>query len=551
MATGGRRGEWTWVGVGYAAVLVFALWPLPLHLPTAIGGDFGDSTFVTWTLWWVQAHLLALLQGDGQAWTAMWNAPIFAPNDGALAYSEHFLAPAALTLPLFAATGNPILVYNVVLVATLWLAGFATHGLTRRLTGSHPAAAAAGVVSMLNEYRFAWTMAHLHAMANGWWIVGLWALDRVAATGSARAALAAAVALGLQGYSSNYLTAFTAPFTAAFVVWSLARHERLTDPRRWALVAAVAVANAVSLLPLVRRYLAMRDTLDFSWALDVVQGNSATVAAYVEAAPWLAPLCVLAIAGVLAPARFVGALSRPARLGLAMCALLAFALAMGPAITIGGRALPGPYQALQLVPGFAGLRVVHRFAVVGLVFVAVLSGAGTVWLSRSKVGAVAAMVAIALGTRTAWSTSFALDRPIGSEHHALPPNYLRPAVSPPDIYRHVAALPAETLVIELPFGDIPYEIRYTYFTAAHRRRLLNGYSGVLPADYLRRQRALAPPLTLNDATWAALAPATHAVVHSGAWSDDTGRRLGAWLESRGARLASDVDGARLYVLPPR
>ncbi|MBL8137680.1 MAG: hypothetical protein JNL48_13730 [Acidobacteria bacterium] len=547
-----RARDWVLVAAGYSAAVLLVAWPLPLSLTTAIGGDWGDSTFIAWTLWWVQEHLLALLQGDAGAWATMWNAPIFAPHAGTLAYSEHFLAQGALGLPVFAATGNPILVYNLVLLATLALTGVATHGLTRQLTGSHLAATAAGLIGTFSDYRFLWSISHLHALSNGWWLTALWALDRVAETGSARAAVAAAASLSIFAYSSNYLTAFCAPFTGLFVLWALARRGHLRDRRRWSLILSVALVNAAAVVPLMSRYLAMRDGLQFAWSLEAVVGNSANLAAYRAAMPWLGPLLALAAVGAAAPRRAVPSLTPAARWVLALLSLLAFLLAMGPAITIGDSAVPGPYLLLQrFVPGFEGLRVAHRYVSVALVFVSVLAGVGVLWLTRSRLGVVAAWVAVAFGTHTAWSTPFPLDRPLPSQVLAVPPDYLRPAPTAPLLYRFVATLPVDAIVVELPFGDIPYEIRYTYFTAAHRRRILNGYSGVLPPSYEARRAVLAAPLANPDAAWAALAPATHVVVHDGAWRDDTGPRVRAWLEARGARVAAGVAGATLYALPAR
>jgi len=543
--------DWALVAAGYSAAVLLVAWPLPLSLTTAIGGDWGDSTFIAWTLWWVEEHLLALLRGDAGAWAAMWNAPIFAPHAGTLAYSEHFLAQGALGLPVFAATGNPILVYNLVLLATLALTGVATHGLTRQLTGSHLAATAAGLIGTFSDYRFLWSISHLHALSNGWWLAALWALDRVAETGSARAAVAAAASLSVFAYSSNYLTAFCAPFTALFAVWALARHGHLRDRRRWSLILSVGLVNAAVVVPLMSRYLAMRDGLQFAWSLEAVAGNSATVAAYRAAMPWLGPLLALAAVGAAAPGGVVPRLPPGARWGLALLSLLAFLLAMGPALTIGDAVVPGPYQLLQrFVPGFAGLRVAHRYVSVALVFVSVLAGVGVLRLTRSRLGAGVAWVAVALGTHTAWSTPFPLDRPLPAQALAVPPDYLRPSATAPRLYRFVATLPADAIVVELPFGDIPYEIRYTFFTAAHRRRIVNGYSGVLPPSYEGRRAMLASPLSSPDAAWTALAPATHVVVHSPAWRDDTGTQLRDWLESRGARAVANADGAWLYELPP-
>ena len=74
--------------------------------------------------------------------------------------------------------------------------------------------------------------------------------------------------------------------------------------------------------------------------------------------------------------------------------------------------------------------------------------------------------------------------------------------------------------------------------------------GVLPPRYEARRTALAAPLADPAATWSALGAATHVVVHTRAWPDDTGTRVRAWLESQGARVVGTAEGAWLYALPP-
>ena len=144
-----------------------------------------------------------------------------------------------------------------------------------------------------------------------------------------------------------------------------------------------------------------------------------------------------------------------------------------------------------------------------------------------------------------------MNRWISTEGLPPSPEYLRPLANPPAIYRFVRTLPQEAVLAEFPFGDLGYEIRFTYFTLAYGRRTLNGYSGVLPPSYLARAAVLRTPLAAGDASWAALAPATHVIVHTAVWHDDTGSRIRAWLESRGARPIAHADGAWLYELRPR
>ena len=78
-----------------------------------------------------------------------------------------------------------------------------------------------------------------------------------------------------------------------------------------------------------------------------------------------------------------------------------------------------------------------------------------------------------------------------------------------------------------------------------------GYSGIFPPSYLARQRVLARPLLDPSASAQAIGGATHVVVHRGAWTDDTGARVAAWLEQFGATLIAEGDGAALYELPVR
>ena len=56
------------------------------------------------------------------------------------------------------------------------------------------------------------------------------------------------------------------------------------------------------------------------------------------------------------------------------------------------------------------------------------------------------------------------------------------------------------------------------------------------------------PGAAPDAAWAALAPATHVLVHERAWADDRGTAIHAWLASRGASVIAERDGAKLWHL---
>lgn len=538
------------MAAAYLGVTIFASWPLATQLTTSLAGDYGDSAFIAWVMGWVARHLTALLHGDGGAWAAMWQAPIFAPEAATLTYSDHFTAQAAQALPVYWLTGNPLLAYNLMHLAAFLLSALAAHLLAYRFTGSHVAGAVAGLTFAYSPYRL-YSMSHLQTLSVHWWIFAVLALDVFAQTGARLALAGAAAAIVALSLSSMYLMAFSALFTPLVAVWALARHGRLRDRARWYWLAGAGAASFVCVWPFVQPYLAMRQALDFTRTMPEVVGNSATLAAYWGEMPWLGALLAMAAVGLAAaPGAAGGELSRGAKLALAAMALAALTLSLGPIITVAGTTLPGPYGVLFThIPGFQGLRVAHRFAVMGLVFLSVLAGIGAVRIVRWRGGIVAVLMLTALVTRTAWTRPYPIDAPLGSRDLAAVPEYLRPAVATPLIYQFVRTLPATAVLVELPFGDLGYEIRYTFFTLAHERRILNGYSGVQPPSYLARLPALGAPLADPDASWRALTPATHVIVHTAGWTDNSGQRLRDWLDGHGARALANPGGAWLYELP--
>lgn len=538
------------VVAGYFAVTLWFSWPLITHLTTSLAGDWGDAVFTTWVMTWVSQHLLAILHGDFGAWTAMWQAPIFAPDANTLTYSEHFIGQTLQALPIFAVANQPLLAFNVLWIATFALAGVAAHRLAHAWSGSHLAGIVAGLTCMFTDFRLAFSISHLHTLSVHWWLFGLWGLDRFAATSSWWALAGATLSLTLLHLSSNYLMAYCAPFTAAFAVWTLWRHGRLRDARAWTGVVAAGATSVVLVLPVVLRYLATRDALHLTRSLDVIAENSSSLATYRAAAWSIVPLAFLGAAGAVAPDAVLPRVSRRARLALAALALAAFALSFGPVMQFGGVHLPGPYRLLlDYVPGFAGLRVAQRFEVIAMALVSLLGGLGAAWLGRQRAGLACVAVLTALAVQPARTSPFVMDRVIGTVGPPPPPPYLRPSADAPPIYRLARQLPPDAVLIELPFGDIGYDIRYTYFTLAHGHRIVNGYSGIFTPLYLQRAAVLAQPFGNPALTWQALQAGTHVVLHTAGFTVEAAGQLRAGLQARGAREVGGVDGAWIYELP--
>ncbi len=230
-------------------------------------------------------------------------------------------------------------------------------------------------------------------------------------------------------------------------------------------------------------------------------------------------------------------------------AITAVVLSYGPTLRSFGRPMmEGPYTLLyDLVPGFDGLRVPARFAMLVVLCLAVLAGLGAAAVrSRWALAAAAALAvlestAAPLVVNDVWSDP-ALRRP---------PARLAVGAEAPAIYRRAAALPDSAVLIEFPFGSEPYELRYMFHQPVHGLPLVNGFSGAVPASYARARGPLRAVLTEPERASQALAQttATHAIVHEGAWGIAAkGRRVTRWLEEHGGEVVAREGSDALVAL---
>ena len=535
------------VTIALVALVIVMTWPLAARLTSSVAGDYGDPLLVMWAMGWVSQAVTAALSQPSLLQN-FWDANIFFPETKTLAFSEHFIGQSVLVLPLYWLTGNLILCYNVMFLATFVLTGLGTFLLGRALTTSVWAGAIAAIVVAFNQYRLQYEVAHLHVLSIHWLPFVLFGLHRFLVTDSRWTLALSAVALVALNLSSVYYMAYCAPFILAFVLVELFRLGRWREPRVWLELWAAAAAVAVVMLPFVLPYLEVQQRLGVNRGLQELVTYSATLDHYRVALPGLFVPIALAVVGV--------ALGRRPRdyvlaIALAVFVTLSMWLSLGPVVQAGGRALdfPALYPVLhENVPGYRGLRVPARFAMLFFFFLALLAGLGAARLARwrPRLAGVVLTLLLAVYLWQVRPQTFPIDQPLSSPDLAPSPAYLIPSPVLPSIYREVAALGADAVLVELPFGDPWYELRYMFFAATHGRRVVNGYSGVFPPSYIARQRVLARPLLDPAAAAQALAGATHVVVHRSAWRDDAGTRIARWLEALGAQLVAGSGEALLY-----
>ncbi len=252
----------------FAALTVWNSRPLASNLSTRILGDAGDPLLITSTLEWTWHTAL----GDGTA--RFFDLPMFWPHTDVLTWSEHLFGFAALGWPLYAATGNPILTYNLLALAALTLNGWAMCWLAWDRTRRMLPALLAGLVLYSARYFYA-QQGHLQSLPLFWGILALLFLhrwtERRTLTPAALSGLCAAALL----LCANNLGAFF-----ALLYWPLAallflRHRAYALPRAWAALPLLAAPTLAVYLTLLQPYQHAHAQMVFGRSLDEVRAFSA------------------------------------------------------------------------------------------------------------------------------------------------------------------------------------------------------------------------------------------------------------------------------------
>jgi hypothetical protein len=241
-----------------------------------------------------------------------------------------------------------------------------------------------------------------------------------------------------------------------------------------------------------------------------------------------------------------------------LATILAFVLSLGPEIRTAGRAVSetAPYAFFYShVPGFDGLRVPARYAMLVMLFLSVAAGFGALAVERGlRHGAAVVLLLGSFAVAEAIAAPIVVNGTAAVTEYADPPSRMFTGAQVPPAYRFLKTLPSPgTVVVEFPFGEWAYELSYVFYSTEHWHPLLNGYSGTFPLSYSLRASLLRRPADNPDSAWESLATsgATHAVVHERSYRNGQGEAVSQWLSTHGARLVAEFDGDRVYELKTR
>jgi hypothetical protein len=484
----------------YAMAAVAFTWPLALHPVTRLAAPVGpgDPYLNLWILGWdlqtIGSHPLAVLTGK------IFNANIFHPAAGTLAYSDHLILQALALWPLFRATGSPTFCYNALLVGSLFASALAMYAFARSVTGSRGGALVAGLAWGFIPFRFAHLL-HVQLQSLFFLPLAFLFLHKVLAGGRRRDAAWLGVFAGLQAACSVYwgmAAALALGVGAVTLAVGVGRWRSL--PLLGRLVTAAVVGTLV-VAPFAWPYSVLQRREGFARNLYEASQHEATAGSYVRVPPGnfaygrsglLRPatedrsaagggrkveqgpeqelfpgfvLVGLAAVGFFAAWRRDG---RPLAASMVAVALAGFVLSLGPD---GVRWL---YAFLhRWVFGFQAVRAPARFGVLVSFGLAVLAAVGSRDLAASfrRPGAGRATIACLLAAVAFefWNAP-------------IPTVPAPPTLSP--VARWLRDVQGPGAVLYLPLGTDAGNTIAMVDSLGHGRPIVNGYSGQRPGFFL-------------------------------------------------------------------
>jgi hypothetical protein len=104
------------------------------------------------------------------------------------------------------------------------------------------------------------------------------------------------------------------------------------------------------------------------------------------------------------------------------------------------------------------------------------------------------------------------------------------------VYKVFAREAPDGVLAELPLGESDFDLRAMFYSIAHWRPLVNGYSGFYPPHYGRLALATSDVPRFAETALQALRAqgATHVLVHEGSYLDGRGPNTSAALVQLGA-----------------
>ena len=470
-----ERRELAVVLIVAASLTALLTYPIAFKLGSVGRADQSDGQFAIWVVSWVARTLVA----DP---LHLFDANIFHPHRGTLAYSEANIGAGLTAVPVYWLTKNPFAAHNSAVLFSFLLTAVGTYYLARYLVSDRRAAAVSAICFAFCPHVFG-HLAQVQALMTLWIPFAMLAFHRLTDRPTPGRGAALGLAMAAQALWSAYYGVFVVVMVGLAVVVVAWNRGLWTDRRYWSGLGIAALVAIGIVAPFYIPYATLRD-LGFERRLEdasYVANWSSYLTSSASAHSWVLkyiprwtevnfPGVVATILGMAG--MFVARSARERELvwiygGIT---LLAFWASFGPSA--------GLYAVLyKTVPLFAWLRVPSRFGLIVTFGLAVLAGLAIRRLLASSRHAT--LVGVAIAAAAAAELRVPLRLPSA------------PAVHP--VYEMLAAQPRGP-VIEMPFytRSLYQHTRYMLASTSHWMPLVNGYSDFIPPDFHENLETLAP-----------------------------------------------------------
>jgi hypothetical protein len=459
------------------------------HLSTASYG--GDARAFIWVLAWDNHAVLDRVP-------SLFDANKLFPLPNALAYGEHLFGISLFTLPLYAATRNPVLAYNIVWLLSYLLSAAAVHVVAWRYTRDHLASMTAAMAFAFCFFRMHHGHGHLSLLWCFWIPLSFVAMERWTARPTwTRLGVWTAVIV-LQALGGWYQAVMITVADAIFFLWLFAVERRTVPLSRVVLQGSAGAFVAFALVwPFARHYFILHtESPAYSAAASAdlvgwfVPPENTWVGQWLLAHNVKGPRWIwgevtvylgwitlgLASVGAVVSLRSRDALVRRARFFI-LLGVVAAMLALGPSA---GEVASGsygwtPFGILAHVPGLSLFRIPARYTELLNLALALLVATACA-ASHRRFGLAGRALTIAL-TLLMLSEFYVVKFPGGA-----------PQPFPePTVYRYIATL-SPGAVLSLPdYARTPLwfqEADYQYFSTAHWHPIVNGDSREWPPEFV-------------------------------------------------------------------
>lgn len=461
--------------VGVAALFVVLTivmtWPQAANLSTHVY-DSDDPLLSIWRISWI-AHILPASPAD------LMNGNIFHPEKRTLAYTDSVLLEGLAGAPLIWSGVSRVTTYNLLLLFSIALSGWAMWKYVLYLTGHSAAAILAGIIFAYVPFRFD-HFHHLELQATIFLPLTLLYFERMLESGSRRDAALMMALYVAEVFSCIYYSVF---LVTALIPIAAVRLWRMPDDARLRVIRAALPAVAIALIvvaPYGYTYALNRETLGERLDRDVHLYSAtpsnylATTSANVIHGGWSAQFGQqerFLFPGVMAVALAAIGLSSfdRRRLTLLSIGVIGFVISLG---------LNSPlYEPLRaLFYPYRGLRAPARASVLVFLALAALAAYGWTRLMRGRSRSVTTIATIMMAAALLVEFNTRLDK------------WLTVPEQPAEVYRWLAIQP-RSVVAEVPLARADrlhsiYDGLYMFNSTWHWQPIVNGYSGFFPQTFI-------------------------------------------------------------------